>query len=170
MAKIGTFEITSGKARITDPCYDINTWCSGEVLAKNGKWNAYTNISNEGAWGKRVAELYCIHELHDEDLSINFYPLTKVNFEVGVDSGQAGIYDAIKYANESGGEYDDLTSFYGKVCEQTLSDKKAGILDWGVTSRSGFGDGGYDAFVFTNRYSEAVFIKIVFIAEAEDNG
>ena len=28
---IGTFELTNGSVMVSDPCYDVGTWCQGEL-------------------------------------------------------------------------------------------------------------------------------------------
>ena len=36
-----TFEITSGTLRVTDPCYEVGTWCAGTLdKVKTGQWQA----------------------------------------------------------------------------------------------------------------------------------
>lgn len=56
LQKIGTFETESDKLRITDPCYDSCTWCSGVVKnCEVGKWSAFLIHRDEGSWGERVA-------------------------------------------------------------------------------------------------------------------
>ena len=36
-----SFEVKSGALRVTDPCYDMETWCAGTLESvKNGKWFA----------------------------------------------------------------------------------------------------------------------------------
>lgn len=37
---IGTFEITSGSAVVSDPCYELGTWCAGKLYAANGLYKA----------------------------------------------------------------------------------------------------------------------------------
>lgn len=48
--QIGTFKSKSGKFIVSDPCY------------KKGEWRSFLNISDEGDWGNRVAELIVVHE------------------------------------------------------------------------------------------------------------
>lgn len=156
---IGQFEITSGKMRVTDPCYSKGTWCSGVFNAANGKWNAYIGVSDEGSWGDRVSELVVMNE--DAGYLFN-WQLT--NIDVGVDSGQAGFFDEAKYPDgERTGEYEDLNTFYGQVCEMTLSRKQAGVLPFGVASSSGYGDGSYRCYVAYNNNNEVVAARIQFI-------
>ncbi|MBK8989454.1 MAG: hypothetical protein IPM39_25910 [Chloroflexi bacterium] len=58
---IGEFDVTSGKLRISDPCYDVDTWCAGEVEAANGRWAASVERTDEGIWGTRIARLLVTH-------------------------------------------------------------------------------------------------------------
>lgn len=41
-----SFEVKSGALRVTDPCYDMETWCAGTLESvKNGKWLAHVGYS-----------------------------------------------------------------------------------------------------------------------------
>jgi hypothetical protein len=112
------FEITSGKIRVTDPCYTKDIWCAG-VLENclNGMWEAskvlYGNAITNG-WGERVGELKICHEQY---LGSECYE--KTDIDVGVDSGQAGFFDDEKYPDGETGEYGSMDTFYGKVCAGT---------------------------------------------------
>lgn len=113
------FTLTSGKLRVTDPCYDKDTWCAGvleNVLP--GEWQAEAIVASDSVtrWGGRIAELCIWHK--DYIGKIDAHELTDV--DVGVDSGQAGFFDEQFYPEgESTGEYGDLNTFYGKVCDGT---------------------------------------------------
>lgn len=163
--ELGKFSIKAGKAIVSDPCYDRGTWCAG--LLENvldGSWTGLVLKSDEGNWGKRVAELIA----HHDD-----YPLNRMQFkektdiDVGVDSGQAGIYCDTEFR---GGE-DDYGDggWYDTCCKLTLdTSHHAGVLPGGVVSSSGYGDGGYDAFVERNEENQIIGIKLVFIPEYEE--
>lgn len=163
-----TFEITSGRIRVTDPCYTKDTWCSG-VLENclTGTWEASKVIHGDdltGGWGDRIAELHICHESH---LGSECYEKTDV--DVGVDSGQAGFFDDEMYPEGDTGEYGDVNTFYGRVCEGTFKEKHLGIANvgFGVATSSGFGDGGYDCFIHRDIDGNIVAAKIVFISEDE---
>ena len=88
--------ITLGdKVMVSDPCYGLGTWCQG--VLKNvlpGQYDCNVEYSDEGDWGTRVSAIEVTHIDYDrcefgEDLE---------EFEVGVDSGQAGIFDYEYYA------------------------------------------------------------------------
>ena len=152
MAK--TFQVKSGKICIVDPCYDrVN--CKQEnfdVPAKNGVWEVFVK-NKEG----RIAELraWCeIAPLIDDS-----------EFFVGVDSGQAGIFDSEIYPHGSStGDYGNTNTFYGKACELTLNQPYWGIIDnRGVVVSSGHGDGAYQAKYAKNKRGEIVGVKIKFI-------
>ncbi len=118
-----SFEIKSGKIRVTDPCYDKNTWCSGVIEnALSGEWFADSVIldnSQTNGWGSRVSELVIWHKDYDAN---NILELTDI--DVGVDSGQAGFFDEAEYPEGDTGEYGNTETFYGKVCEGTAGEPK----------------------------------------------
>ena len=155
---LGQFEITSGRMIVTDPCYDKGTWCAGILDAVNGTWDAYLGVTDAGTWGMRVTEI----EVHHSKESHHSIPWENVEFEVGVDSGQAGFFDESLYPESLGD-----TNFYDNVCDLTLGKERGGILPFGAVSRSGYGDGGYDCLV-KRKNGNVVAAKIVFIANEEE--
>lgn len=88
--------ITLGaKVMISDPCYGLGTWCQGileNVLS--GQYDCNVEYSDEGTWGTRVSAIEVTHV----DYKGKFLMLLLEDFEVGVDSGQAGIFDYEYYA------------------------------------------------------------------------
>lgn len=112
------------KVMVSDPCYGMNTWCQGVVdNVLKGNYKCTVETSDEGEWGRRVSAINVVHEDYVKK-SLEYY---KENFEVGVDSGQAGIFDYEYYkryhsnANENEHVDDD---WYWKVCELTVTTKK----------------------------------------------
>lgn len=87
--------ITLGsKVMVSDPCYGLNTWCQGvleNVLP--GIYRCEVVHSDEGDWGVRVAEIRVTNVNYAVD---SFDKLE--DFDVGVDSGTAGIFDYEYYA------------------------------------------------------------------------
>lgn len=159
---LGQFEVTSGKLRVTDPCYDRSVWCSGYVDAENGTWNALITTADTELMGRRVARLVVWRQVDTqlgETAPIADQP---VDFEVGVDSGQAGFFDDAFYPDNC-----EEGDFYGKCGDFTLSKQMGGVLPFGAVSRSGFGDGGYDCFVGRNEKGNVVSAQIVFITPEE---
>lgn len=84
------------KVVISDPCYDLDTWCNGVLEnVKPGIWHTKAENVNINNWGERCSALIVWHkdvEEPDEDA----YEETSIH--VGVDSGQAGIYDYDHFA------------------------------------------------------------------------
>jgi len=184
---LGTFVVTSGKFVVSDPCYKRGTWCMGVLdNVRNGKWEAEAVRSNEGSWGERVAELIAYTgRAPKRDAAWE-----KCEFEIGVDSGQAGIFDDAHYRvdedtkgykhtyRESHREADGTVvkadeptvirpeePWYSMCCDLTGT-SGAGVVPGGVVATSGFGDGGYDAFVVKDK-GKIVAVRIVFITEGE---
>ncbi len=106
LIELGTFEMVSGVARISDPCYDRKTWCSGKLdNVKNGTWKTqvikktetYTYNSNED-WckGKTFTDhrnvLIAVHESFDKSIHTDKRNVDKL-INGGMDAGMAGIFD-----------------------------------------------------------------------------
>ncbi|GIO68970.1 DUF4241 domain-containing protein [Paenibacillus cookii] len=171
MIPLGQFEITSGKMVVADPCYDLDpdTIIMG-VLDRplNGAWDAFVHKAEVRDWGEACAKLVACHSAYtDQQDRLEW---VKCNFIVGVDSGQAGIFDASKYRipDPEAPEPDTTDSeWYLACCDITGSETEAGVLDGGVVSHSGFGDGGYAAYAAADGEGRIIGVKIVFIKEAD---
>lgn len=175
--------ITLGKeVMVSDPCYTEPTWCQIKLDdVKPGNYNAYHKEHDCGEWGVRSSMLLVIHQDHTEDE----LEWDQEDGEVGVDSGQAGIFsyetyrkdglemevptvgydgrsfewlDSLSRADEVGGDW------YTKMCKKTLTTDGWGTYDQGIVSRSGFGDGGYS--LYTARIDgEVVAMAVDFAVE-----
>jgi hypothetical protein len=176
------FEVTSGEIVCSDPCYDLDTWCQGIVKARNGKWIAEVEISDEGSWGERIAGLKIYHsDIADKFLS-EMGNIDLLNFSAGVDSGQFGFFDRITYRNNDSAKdlekYDFGTNYvkdengddwYRACCHLTLAEEQFGVLPNGAVSSSGFGDGAYDVFGAKDENGEYLYLHVVFIGEDEED-
>jgi hypothetical protein len=119
-AKPQSFEITSGKMIVTDPCYDKETWCQAKLdNVKTGKWHATAEYSDEGDWGDRVASIWVWHDsLGITDPGRDFPNCNEsIPADIGVDSGQAGFFDLEQYPDDPHKD----NAFYDAVCKLTLS-------------------------------------------------
>ena len=153
------------KVMVSDPCYGLNTWCQGvleNVLP--GTYDCEVEYSDEGDWGTRVAAIEVTHQ--DYDGIVRFEP---EDFEVGVDSGQAGIFDYDYYCKYH--TDDDVNDdWYDKVYKITLAKNQAGTTDdLGFVSSSGFGDGGYTCYTARERNGYIVAVRIEFIDEEDED-
>lgn len=158
-------QIQLGKrVRVSDPCYGTDVWCSGVVdNVKEGIYNVDVEISDEGMWGDRVKSLTVVHSEYNGHSYI-----VHTSFEVGVDSGQAGIYDE-DYYNQCHSKDDYDRNWYKEICALTLSKEGFGTKDEKcVVSRSGYGDGCYDCYLLKDKNNEVVGFQIVFIEDEED--
>ena len=128
------------KVMVSDPCYGLDTWCQGvleNVLP--GDYNCKVEHIDEGVFGVRVAAIEAIHQ----DARVIRYEAQ--DFEVGVDSGTAGIFDYdyyVKYhkSSKESDHCDDnwYDRIYDLTCENIpnpnyipfveTSNYKAGIL------------------------------------------
>lgn len=168
---VGQFKVAGGKLIVTDPCYKADTWCNGIIKnVKNGVWNGYINVQDFGAGGlggRRVTALWA--ECEGAGMG---GPFTLQDIDVGVDSGQAGIFSMKSYPPNGGSHDGGDEEFYDKCCNLTLSPSAAGVIDFGVVSSSGFGDGGYACYVskgVAGAYKgKVVAVKIVFIDEENE--
>lgn len=164
--ELGTIKL-SNMVVITDPCYDLGIWCQGIIGGvKAGIYDTYAIITNEGDWGERIAELIIVKQ--GENPVFEKYSL---GFAVGVDSGQAGIFDYDYFVkNQPDNDFDNLESWYRRVCDITCSDEDCGVIDnLGVVASSGYGDGTYDCYAAFNDNFEVVGLRIVFIEDTDDD-
>ena len=177
--------ITLGKeVMVSDPGYTEPTWCQIKLTdVKPGSYDAYHKTHDAGEWGIRSSMLLVIHKDHTED------ELTweQEDGEVGVDSGQAGIFSYETYRKDGlemevptvgydGRSFEWLESVYKdmsdgddwylKMTKKTLTTEGWGSYDQGIVSRSGFGDGGYN--LYTARIDgEVVAMAVDFAVDDE---
>ena len=149
---------------VSDPCYDVGTWCTTNVGIKSGEYNSEIDVVNLGEWGDRIAALRICHKDYP-----NTQPDTPIFDNVGVDSGQCGFWKPTAYAKIKADE-EKNDEFYNRVCNITLAERGAergGVDKIGVISESGFGDGGYTAYAGYNLDGEIVSLEVEFITDAE---
>lgn len=152
------FQINSGKVNLTDPCYDISTWCGSYGMpAKNGEWQV--KIRHDQG---RVSGWVAYHQDHQRastyDLSIEF----------GVDSGQFGIFDASTYVGDTD---DDGRKWYFGICDITCDSDRSGITPDGLgfVSSTGWGDGSYVGQGAFDEYGNLVKFVIDFMEDECDD-
>ena len=169
---------------VSDPCYTEPTWCQIKLTnVKPGRYRAFHREHDSGDWGVRSSMIMVIHEDHIDDL----LRWRKHPGEVGVDSGQAGIFSYDTYRKDGldievptkgydGRNFDWLDSisrdeegedWYKKMCKITLTDTGWGTYNNGLVSRSGFGDGGYYLYVAA-RYRKIIAMCIDFAVEEDE--
>lgn len=94
---------------ISDPCYDTNTWCNGDLK----------NVL-PGTWRTKAIYMYdlCTDLIayHKDVSEPTFDQYEKTDIVVGVDSGQAGIYDYKHFAKMCKNE-----KWYESICTHQSS-------------------------------------------------
>jgi hypothetical protein len=182
-----TKQITLGtEVMVSDPCYTEPTWCQIKLKnVKPGNYHAFHKEHDAGDWGVRTSMILVVHEEH----LIDNLKWKEHSGEVGVDSGQAGIFSYDTYRKddivEEIGLGDGDISFFGmspwkemteardqepgerwylSMCSRTLGEQGWGSYSNGIVSRSGFGDGGYPLFTAT-RYGKVIAMAIDFGVE-----
>lgn len=171
---VGTFSLGT-KVMVSDPCYKLNTWCQGVLEnVKSGIWDAYLKMLDTRMWGVRVAELITVNSEHSRKHPVIMDEHQE--FEVGVDSGCAGVFDYDYYAQYHKEDEIDEEWYDIIICKQFFPTYDSS--GWensiftdseGVASNSGYGDGGYDCYVARNDEGEIIGIRIVYIIEEEIN-
>ena len=139
---IGNIEL-SNSVIVSDPSYDRGTWCMiADLTIKPGKYKTWIVQSDEGEWGHRVAFLFLVHE----GFALDQLSWISESEQIGVDSGQCGIFDDSIYPQLNDKNYEE--AFYNECCSITLDELPAGALEnnQGVVTSSGYGDGCYELF------------------------
>lgn len=160
---MGTIKL-GNKVIVSDPCYTLDTWCQ-KILENVIPGTYHTEINRVDGVN---AELIVTHE----DVSSHYWE-EQSDIEVGVDSGQAGIFSAESYRNDEwtlpGNKmFGNIWSqkpgddWYQKVCDN-------GEYDEGVCCTSGYGDGSYSLYL-SFKDEQVVGIKIAFVEEDEGPG
>ena len=136
-------------ARVSDPCYNMDTWCAGTIdNILPGNYKCYFQYANSE---KRIASIKAIHSDHNTP-DINISDLEDI--VVGVDSGRCGIYDN-KYFSDNC----ETDKWYDEIPAQSrcIIDGRAFISD------SGYGDGSYRCYTAKNKNGKIIAIRIEYI-------
>ena len=164
---LGKFVLKDATVVVSDPCYKKGTWCQAVLdNVKVGTWKALVKEKD-----KIIVELVAYHN----DVKNTSYLDEKWEeqpFYIGVDSGQAGFFQESVYRNDNTSldipDYfgDEEKSYeggrwYGACCSVT-SRNNAGVIEGGVVSTSGYGDGCYTLYT-VEKDDEIVAMKIVFV-------
>jgi hypothetical protein len=173
---LGSFTVASGELIVSDPLYDPPTSEKGGInglvpRVKKGSWSAFVHKGKAKGWGERCFQLETHHVDHPPAGS---EPWAGVQFEVGVDTGQAGIFDRPMFADDSlvppgfFANEEPLVPeqlWYSMCCKHTISTLGAGVIPGGAVSSSGVGDGGYECQFRTDKDGSVVGVRIVFLTE-----
>lgn len=154
---------------VSDPCYNSDSLWSKVFEVLSGNYNCFIDKKRYNSWGLRVRSMAILHS----DFDVAFLNNNGI-FEggVAVDSGTMSIcdcayYDKYHINDDDQNELNDR--WYEKnVCSWACR-KNYHIADkLGFISSSGFGDGMYDVFTYTNN-GVVVGVEVVFIDDNEDD-
>ena len=150
--ELGTFEVTSGKIIVKDPCYDD---AYGSTFpAKNGTWVGSIHVT-KGARSARVSAL-------EARAPGRHNTLVEVCKE-GVDSGQMGVFDSSKADASVDDDYED-------ICAMTLETPYGGIIkQYGVVSGTAYGDGEYPVMVSRDILTGEVTSVLIEFEDPDDS-
>lgn len=161
---LGTVDFGT-KVLATDPCYSLGTWCHELVDGVlPGEWDGYAiKTCFTFKWGQdaRTAILMAHHRNHPVKAWSTCWE--HISGNIGVDAGQAGLFDLKRYPKDNHGEYDDPRTFYGRCSKITLSERACGAVREGFVSESGFGDGTYDLEVQRDSKGRIVAMAVYFL-------
>lgn len=163
--ELGVFQLSQPVLRVSDPCYEPDTWCAQTLEVLPGAWHAKVLLT-QTSWHRRVARL----QIHHHSLGRSLELLPPASLEVlpescGVDSSQCGFFDDAYYPREKA-QFDFLKeTFYGRCCALTGAPEHpgGGVLDGhGVVTRAGLGDGLYTVGVQRNNAGEVVVVSLLY--------
>jgi hypothetical protein len=157
------FEVTS-TIHICDPCYeaplendDDEQYAFWNIPVEKGTWEysymLYPTNSSSRYWGALIA-------FKKGTTCIPDGPFHLTRQVIGVDSGQVGIWDAIKYPG-GGREYNDEDGFYRKVCNTSKAHIANSIDRTGCFCKTTYGDGLYDVILsFETKNTGFIFLWV----------
>lgn len=149
----------SNEVMVSDPCYVVPTWCQHKLTnVLPGEYNCQVVKFDDRYWGNRCSFIIAVHKDYNTEDKLNW---RKVNADIGVDSGQAGIFSmetyrkdevfvtgqsnfSKTYGTSTRGKDDGGEEWYGHMCDMTLEGEGWGAYPNGIVSRSGIGDGSYE--------------------------
>ena len=156
--KLGAFEVIQSELIVSDPCHTPDIWCVGIISnAKPGIWEAEICLYKQGSRDETVA---CLAVFHQQCPPKGYLTIREELFWVGVDSGQAGVFDKLFYRAGTGSGQalgqEAQEAWYQQCCRQTLS-RAAGVIPHGAVSSSGHGDGFYSCYTCRTRETKDTY-------------
>lgn len=109
----------SNAVRVTDPCYNMDTWCAGTIEnVLPGDFDCFSQKADTGDWGIRIANIEVRHKDYPDVEPTEWIS----DIDVGVDSGQCGLFDNL-YFSSLCEDTVEKENFYEEVCDLTYEEK-----------------------------------------------
>ena len=148
----------SNEVMVSDPCYTVGTWCQHKLTnVLPGEYQTKVMKFQDPMWGNRCSFIIAVHKDHNTEDKLNW---RKVVADIGVDSGQAGVFSMDTYRKDEVfvtgisehskryGQYSkkeqEGEEWYGHICDLTDNSERWGTYSNGIVSSSGIGDGSYE--------------------------
>lgn len=146
MKVLGTFEITSGKLVLSDPCFDYYPEGPNDDMniydVPNGKWLVYIINMKHPQVRNKIRNIL----IHHTSLTVLDLKWEKIDTTIGVDSGLVGFFDLSHYQNNETISEDvkkQGKTWYDINCEPC---KIAQTIPFGVVSNSDYGNPIYNVY------------------------
>ena len=160
---LGTINLGT-KTQVTDPGYEPDDSGTVTLSTLPGKYETFMLMKNYGTLGNRVLNLQIRHK----DYINKELAFSSVSY-IDVDGASAGFFDYKKFVEVKNKDKElenepDIGPFRS-ICWDLLSGGKYGgiIPDYGVISKTGWGDGSYELQVAYNENLQVIAAKIIFI-------
>lgn len=137
----------SNEVMVSDPGYEVGIFCQHKLTnVLPGEYHCMVQKFDDRYWGNRCSYIIAVHKDYNTEDKLNW---RKLPYDIGVDSGQAGIFSMETYRNDevfvSGSrKVNDGEEWYENMSNMTLDGERWGTYSNGIVSSSGRGDGSYE--------------------------
>jgi len=171
----------SNEVMVSDPCYTVPTWCQHKLTdVLPGEYQCMVQKFDDLYWGNRCSFIIAVHKDYNTEDKLNWRKVSTA--DIGVDSGQAGIFSmetyrkddvfvtgqsnfSKMYGTSNRGKDDGGEEWYGHMCDMTLEGEGWGTYPNGIVSRSGCGDGSYELRVAKHKGKVVGMVLDFFMTE-----
>ena len=134
----------SNEVMVSDPGYEMGTFCQHkltDVLPGEYQCTVVKFLGNKCSY------IIAVHKDYNTEDKLNWRKVATA--DIGVDSGQAGIFSMETYRNDSvfvsgSRKENDGEEWYDYMSEMTVDGDRWGTYPNGIVSQSGNGDGSYE--------------------------
>lgn len=160
---LGTINL-GNKTQVTDPGYEPNDSGTVTLSTLPGKYKSVMFMKNYGTLGNRVLNLQIRHKNYINK-KLAFCSVSYID----VDGASVGFFDYKKFVEVKNKdkkiENENDIGPFRVMCWDLLGEGKYGgiIPDYGVISKTGWGDGSYELQVAYNENLQVIAAKIIFI-------